>query len=244
MDQRDPDENGWASSAGNWIEGVGDAGDFSRQFVLDAPMIARVRQAAASTALDIGCGEGRFCRRMRDLGVTTTGLDPVSAMIDAAKMQDPHGQYLHGFAEDLPCHDAHFDLVVSYLSLIDIDGTDRAVPEMARVLKPGGRILVANLSSFATSSSMIGRRHCKDTDEILRPLGRYLEAGKAWFEWDGLRVQNWHRPLSHYMQLFLQQGLILTLFDEPKPQGGPPERVNNYADMPYLMMMEWQKPSV
>ena len=77
---------------------------------------------------------------------------------------------------------------------------------------------------------------------VLRPLGRYLDHQKDWFEWDGLRVQNWHRPLSYYMQAFLDQGLTLTYFDEPKPYAGPEERLRAYEAMPYLMIMEWQKP--
>lgn len=244
MTDRDPDENGWAASASTWIDLTGDQGDFSRQFVLDAPMLARVQLARPDSVLDVGCGEGRFCRKLLGVGIAACGLDPVPAMIDAAQKQDQNGQYTLGFAEDLPFQDESFDLVVTYLSLIDIDGPEVAISEMARVLKPGGRILVANLSSFATSSSVVGRRYCRDTGEELRPLGRYLEERKSWFEWDGLRVQNWHRPLSRYMQWFLEHRLTLTFFDEPQPNAGPEKRVRGYQNMPYLMMMEWQKPLI
>ncbi|MEM8793140.1 MAG: class I SAM-dependent methyltransferase [Pseudomonadota bacterium] len=204
-------------------------------------MIARVEALQPKTALDVGCGEGRFCRMLADLNVATVGIDPVEAMVQEARRRDPAGDYHLGFAEDLPFGDEAFDLVVSYLSLIDIDHLDQAVAEMARVLKPGGRLLVANLSSFSTSSSMVGERYCRETGEELRPLGRYLVEQKQWFEWDGLRVQNWHRPLSTYMQAFLASGLSLRLFDEPAPSSGPPERIQAYARMPFLMMMEWEK---
>lgn len=241
MQNRDPDENGWKTSAPAWIEAMATDGDFSRQFVLDQPMLARVKAAAPVTALDIGCGEGRFCRKLRGLGVMPTGLDPIDTMVRTAQEKDPDGDYVVGFAEKLPFKDAQFDLVVTYLSLIDIDDAKGAITEMARVLKPDGRILVANLSSFSTSSAVIGRRTCKDTGEELRPLGQYLETGQAWFEWGGMRIQNWHRPLSAYMQWFLGQHLVLTHFDEPSPTGGPSDRVQAYQKMPYLMMMEWQK---
>ncbi|MEP5152536.1 class I SAM-dependent methyltransferase [Planktotalea sp.] len=244
MTTRDLDENGWETSAPNWIKRTGDDGDFSRQFVLDAPMLARVALAHPQNALDVGCGEGRFCRKLGSMGVQTVGLDPIPAMIEAAQQSDPKGQYTLGFAEELPFKDESFDLIVSYLALIDIDDPAKAISEMFRVLKPNGRILVANLSSFSTSSAAIGRRYCKDTGEELRPLGRYLDVQKDWFEWDGLRIQNWHRPLSSYMQWFLEHGLVLTHFDEPQPSGGPIERVEAYQKMPYLMMMEWQKPSI
>ncbi len=241
MPERDADENGWVASASNWIDRTGDQGDFSRQFVLDIPMLERVKVAKPENALDVGCGEGRFCRKMQNIGVAASGLDPVPAMIEAAQMQDQRSQYNVGFAEDLPFGDDSFDFVVTYLSLIDIDDLQKAISEMNRVLKPGGRILVANLSSFSTSSNAFGRRYCRDTGEELRPLGLYLEEHKDWYEWGGLRIQNWHRPLSSYMECFLKHRLVLTYFDEPEPIAGPQERIDAYRKMPYLMIMEWQK---
>ena len=239
---RDADENGWVSSAAPWTRRMGDAGDFSRAHVLDAPMLALALASGPKTALDVGCGEGRFCRMLAAQGVDCTGLDPVPEMLDAALARDPAGRYVPGFAEKLPFEDAQFDLVVSYLTLIDIDDHAAALAEMARVLTPGGHVLIANLTSYSTSSAMAGRRHCAQTGEELRLLGDYLTPRKDWFEWDGLRVQNWHRPLSAYLQPCLRAGLILTDFDEPRPVSGPEDRVQAYARNPYLMLMRWRKP--
>ncbi len=162
-------------------------------------------------------------------------------MISEAERRDGEGRYVVGFGEDLPFPDTTFDLVVSYLSLIDIDDAGRAISEMARVAKPGGRLVIANLTSFSTSSTIAGRRTRQDTKEEIRPLGQYLTEQKQWFEWAGLRVQNWHRPLSRYMQWFLGAGLILEHFDEPRPKSGPPDRISAYEAMPYLMVMTWKK---
>lgn len=238
---RNPDENGWQSSAPFWIEHIGEEGDFARQFVLDTPMLQRVKELQPQRALDVGCGEGRFCRMLSHLGISTVGVDPVQTMVNHAKQRDPDGHYTVSFAEDLPFEDNSFDLVVAYLTLIDIDLLQEAVTEMTRVLRPKGRLLIANLSSFYTSSAIFGKRYCKDTGELLRPLGDYLTEEKAWFEWNGLRIQNWHRPMSTYMHAFLEAGLTLRVFEEPKPTGGPSDRVHSYNKMPYLMLMEWEK---
>jgi len=205
-------------------------------------MLSQVFSHAPMSALDVGCGEGRFCRMLNKVGISTFGVDPIAELIEAAKSRDPHGTYLQGFAEDLEFDDNVFYLVVTYLSLIDIDDAGRAISEMARVVKPGGHILVANLTSFSTSSMPLGRKICKETGDAFRPLGLYLQARKDWVEWDELRIQNWHRPLSQYMKWFLEVGLTLTHFDEPQPTGGPKIRVAKYQEMPYLMIMEWQKP--
>ncbi|MEM7490122.1 MAG: class I SAM-dependent methyltransferase [Pseudomonadota bacterium] len=242
MTTRDPDENGWQSSAPAWIEGMAEGGDFIRAHVLDGPMLARVRAIQPATALDVGCGEGRACRFLTGEGIAMTGLDPVPEMLAAARASDPASTYVQGFAEALPFPDATFDLVISYLSLIDIDDYRVAIAEMARVRASGGHLLMANLNGFATASDTAGIRRCAETDEVLHPLGRYLEERQTWFEWGGMRIRNWHRPLSHYMAAFLAQGLVLNTFQEPQPTGGPPDRIERYMELPSMVLMEWRKP--
>jgi ubiquinone/menaquinone biosynthesis C-methylase UbiE len=165
---------------------MGDEGDFSREFLLDAPMLKQVELAQPLTELDVGCGEGRFCRMMSGMGISATGMDPITAMIDATRARDPQGDYHIGFAEDLPFEDSSFDLVVSYLTLIDIDDPAAAIAQMVRVLRPNGRLLIANLSSFATSYLAQGNRICRDTGEDIRPLGDYLNIHKISVDLGGL----------------------------------------------------------
>ena len=56
--------DGWSASAAAWIAEQGEDGDYGRRFVLDAPMRARIEGRGFRNALDVGCGEGRFCRIM------------------------------------------------------------------------------------------------------------------------------------------------------------------------------------
>ena len=236
---RDPDENGWVGSSAAWLDRMPEKGDFAREFILDTPMLERVKASAARTMLDIGCGDGRFCRMVEKLGVTPCGIDPVEPFVQHARSNHPTGRYVTGFAEDLPFEDDTFDLAVFYLSLIDIDDMRAAISEAARVVNPGGRLLIANLTSFFTSNGTIGWVKGED-GQAYHPLGTYLEEKADWVEWDGLKIRNWHRPLSAYMSAFLDAELQLTFFDEPSPTGGPAERVRRYRQTPFTMMMEWQ----
>jgi ubiquinone/menaquinone biosynthesis C-methylase UbiE len=70
-----------------------------------------------------------------------------------AKARDPHGDYRAGCAEALDLPDESFDLVVSYLSLVYIADATAALREMVRVLRPGGTLLIANLTSFSSAPS-------------------------------------------------------------------------------------------
>jgi SAM-dependent methyltransferase len=233
------DENGgWDASAGAWLDAMGEEGDWARTAVLDRPMLERVRLRTPADALDVGCGDGRFCRLLRRDGIAAAGVDPVPAFIRAARTRDPEGDYRLGRAESLPFEDGSFDLVVSYLSLVDVPDFRRATGEMARVLRPGGALLVANLASHNSAGQWLrdgaGKRAGYLVDD-------YLEERPLVQEWKGIRIVNWHRPLSAYMQAFLAAGLGLAWFDEPVPEPVD-EKARNYRRLPWFVAMEWRKP--
>ncbi len=235
--------NGWQDSAAAWIADQGERGDFGRRYVLDPVMVPRAVARAPKNALDVGCGEGRFCRLLRQHGIDTVGLEPTPALLAAARARDAHGTYVAGVAEQLPFDDRSFDLVVSYLTLIDIPNVQAAISEMARVLRPGGTLLIANLNGFNTA--------CADRDWVLDaqgrrdhfPIDRYLDERAMWIEYRGIRIVNHHRPLRTYMQALLGVGLVLTHFDEPEPTtDASPSRAASYRRVPWFVVMEWQRP--
>ena len=220
---------------------MGERGDYTRSHILDAPMLGRVRAGRFAEVLDVGCGEGRFCRALTAQGIRSVGIDPTEALLAEAKRRDPGGDYRHGRAEALDFPDASFDLVVSYLTLIDIPDISRAIPEMVRVLRPGGSLLIANMNSFVTAAPPEGWTRGADGVERFH-LDNYLEERAEWISWRKMRILNWHRPLGAYMALLLGQGLVLRYFDEPAPVGGDPERAARNRRVPLFLVMEWQKP--
>lgn len=235
--------NGWQSSAEAWIADMGDSGDFSRRYVLDPVMLPRALARSPRNALDVGCGEGRFCRMLTHYGVRTTGIDPTPALIGTARNRDAKGTYLEASAERLPFTDAAFDLVISYLTLIDIPDASAAIQEMARVLKPGGALLIANLSSFNTACADTGWIKDRAGRRLRYPIDNYLDDRSMWIEYRGIRVLNYHRPLSTYMRLLLNAGMSLSYFDEPAPTGDAPEaRAADFRRAPWFLVMEWLKP--
>lgn len=232
---------GWAASAPAWIVEQGEEGDYGRRFVLDAPMRTRVEGRGFRNALDVGCGEGRFCRIMQRAGIRTTGIDPTEALLARARELDPNGDYRLGRAETMDA-EASYDLVVSYLSLIDMPDLAAAIAKMVAALRPGGTLLIANLTSFNTAGQPDGWTW--DGEGGARfAIDHYMDERSIWLSWRGIRIQNWHRPLSTYMTLLLDHGLLLRLFVEPEPKGGAPEAIARHRRVPYFHIMEWQKPA-
>jgi SAM-dependent methyltransferase len=235
---------GWKESAAAWVAVLGERGDWAREHVLDAAMLRRVEGRGFRSALDVGCGEGRFCRLLRQHGVAAVGVDPTDALIAEARRRDADGQYRIGKAERLEFADGEFDLVVSYLTLIDIVDFRVAIGEMARVLDVGGSLLIANLTSFTSACAAEGWIRDKDGRALYYPVDRYLDEFAQWVTWRGINIENWHRPLGAYMTELLDRGLMLRFFAEPEPTGGgDPERALLYRRAPWFVVMEWVKPS-
>jgi SAM-dependent methyltransferase len=238
-----PMDGGWDRSAQAWIESMDERGDWAREHVLDPVMLGRVAAGRFARALDVGCGEGRFCRMLKAAGISVTGIDPTPQLLETARQRDPSGDYRPGRAEQLEFETASFDLVVSYLTLVDIPDFRTAVREMTRVLKPGGALLIANLTSFTSACADQGWVKDAEGRRLHFPVDRYLDEFSGWLAWAGIRIENWHRPLSAYMAAFLESGLNLTFFAEPGPVSGEPFRQANFRRAPWFVVMEWRGPS-
>lgn len=234
--------NGWDASAQAWIDSNGERGDWGREHVLDPVMRARIEAGHFRTALDVGCGEGRFCRVLASMGIAATGIDPTTPLLTTARERDPSGDYRNGRAEQMDFADASFDLVVSYITLIDIPDFRAAICEMARVVRPGGSVLVANLTGFTSAGAAQGWVKDDEGRHLHFPVDRYLEEFPFWFEWSNIRIENWHRPLAAYMSAFLESGLDLIHFAEPAPVSGDPAHQERFRRAPWFVVMEWRKP--
>lgn len=109
--------------------------------------------------LDYGCGVGRFARRVLEAGVAYTGVDASAAMIETAvrghaglpaTVQPP--RFLHAPQLPLPLADASFDAVLSVgvlqcLQTREGSQLHEAVADLARVLAPGGELLMIEQAS-------------------------------------------------------------------------------------------------
>lgn len=108
--------------------------------------------------LDVGCGDGALAVELARRGARVTGLDPDPRMLDAARTRATtegiHLDLVEGKAEKLPFADLSFDRVVAVTVLCFAAEADRAIAEMARVLKPGGRLMIGELSKWSLWSGV------------------------------------------------------------------------------------------
>ena len=211
----DPALGGWDVSAKAWIEGQGELGDTSRRLILDPCIDPLLADVHGLSILDVGCGEGRYVRKLASRGAIVTGIDPVQEFIEVAQTRLPTGTFIKAFGESVPVPDASFDIVLSYLSIVDISDYKAGIREMCRVLKPGGRIVVATVSNVASTTD----GWVKDASgaKLYRTVDRYMEEFSMDLAWMGIEIVNFHRPLSAILAVFFQCGLVMDGFYEPLP---------------------------
>jgi ubiquinone/menaquinone biosynthesis C-methylase UbiE len=123
--------------------------------------------------LDVGSGTGRFTPALAEAFGPVTGIEPSVRMRETAQAHSrhPHAQYLAGSAEDMPVPSGSADYALMFLSWAHVRDKPRAVQELARVLRPGGRLLLR--SQFSD--------HLPDL-WWLEPFDRSAEAHAAPFE--------------------------------------------------------------
>ena len=233
--------DGWEQSAAAYIA-FQDRQDPNRTILLDPEMLRVCGDVAGRWVLDLGCGEGRFCRMLAERGARTIGLDLTPHMVTTAAARDSTGTYIRAGAERLPFDAGSFDVVVSYVTLVDITGYREAIAEAARVLRPGGRLVVANLG-FVTASE--GWLRDEQGRRLYHRVDRYAEERPLELKWAGMRIINWHRPLANYMQAYLGAGLLLREFLEPVPTDESLREDEEFEDwfrVPFFTVMRWDKP--
>ena len=97
--------------------------------------------------LDVGCGTGRWLRRYSARGLRAVGVDATEGMLQRAAASGLKCPLVVGLAQSLPFDNSSFDLVSAVTVIQHIPPADQgdALKEMARVLRPGGHLLLLEL---------------------------------------------------------------------------------------------------
>jgi ubiquinone/menaquinone biosynthesis C-methylase UbiE len=108
-------------------------------------VVTRLRRGSARAVLDLGCGTGQLAARLRrELpGARVVGCDFSRGMLEHGRARDGGTAWVQGDAGRLPFRRAAFDVVVSTEAFHWFPDQPAALAEIRRVLRPGGRLVLA-----------------------------------------------------------------------------------------------------
>jgi SAM-dependent methyltransferase len=219
----------WRELAPAWIRETRAGRNVSRDGLLDKPMLEACGDVRGLRVLDCGCGEGRFCRMLVERGAEyALGLDLCEPMIDAAKeLAGGRDEYRLADVQDLSFLEvASFDLAVSYLNQCDLPDFAANTREVFRVLKSGGRFVVANLHPMKSAAGEWRRNEEGTRQHVV--LDRYFDEGERYWKMFGVDFTNFHRTLSTYLDEYLSVGFKLEKIVEPTVR---PEDLERYPEL-------------
>lgn len=188
---------GYAIWADTFDDSPEDGGDPIKQ--TEQPVMRKLMdEFPDGPILDAACGTGRHAAYLLKIGkVNVTGTDAVEAMLVKARVKCPGVEFQVAELAAQPFDDASFDAVVCGLAYGHVANLEPASRELARVLRPGGRLIVSAPHPFVTG--VLGWR---------APL---LDA-----EGNGLEMPDYCNTHQQYIEAFVGAGLTVRQCIEPR----------------------------
>jgi ubiquinone/menaquinone biosynthesis C-methylase UbiE len=192
-------------------------------FAADEPVVAEyLADREPGVALDAACGTGRFAEFLAKRGHRVIGVDSSPDMLARARRRVPGAEFRVAELDRLPLPDDSVDVIVCALALDHVASLDPVLAEFARVLRPGGDLVISDVHhELLTRGSAMTTRG---------PAGEPRIA------------PTYRHQLGDYLRPALSLGLQVRRCEEPRATptaGRPPEpatEIGDWQDWPFSLM--------
>jgi SAM-dependent methyltransferase len=216
-------ERSWRLGPGDETWGIWDLPERDLRFLPE--------DLAGRDTIELGCGTAYVSAWLARRGARPVGIDNSEGQLATARrLQAEHGldfPLIHGNAETVPLPDDSFDLAISEYGASIWADPYRWVPEAARLLRPGGRLIFLVNGLFLMLAMPDEERPA--TNELLRPLN-----GLHRMEWTDDDSVNFHLSHGHWIDLLRENGFEIERLAELYPREGAT------TDFPYVTP-EWAR---
>jgi ubiquinone/menaquinone biosynthesis C-methylase UbiE len=205
------------------VSGGYDADAGGGLFATDEPVVAEyLARREPGVALDAACGTGRFAEFLARRGHRVIGVDSSPDMLALARQRVPGAKFHIAGLDRLPLPDDSVDVIVCALALEHVASLDPVLAEFARVLRPGGDLVISDVHhELVTRGSVMTARG---------PAGEPLIA------------PSYRHQLGDYLRPALSLGLQVKRCDEPRvasanePRTEPATEIGDWQDWPFSLM--------
>nr|WP_238589364.1 class I SAM-dependent methyltransferase [Pseudonocardia sp. HH130629-09] len=150
--------------------------------------------------MDAACGTGRHAARLAARGHRVVGVDTSPEMLDRAQINAPAADFHVGDLHELPADDGTFDVVVCALALAHLTDLAPVYAEFARVVRPGGHLVVSDVHAEAV---------LRGSQPAVRVDGRPA------------RIRNYRHHAADHLQPALKHGFEVVGCIEPRVSALP-----------------------
>ena len=192
----------------------------NRMCEIEQPVVREILdRLPVGTALDAGCGTGRHAAYLTELGHRVIGIDESPEMLAHARERLPEADLREASLERIPLADDTVDTIVCALTLTHVPTLEPVMAEFARVLRPGGHLVISDAHPIQSQLR----------PTMARRLGRDRSPGI---------LAEYHRPLSDYLAAALPLRFQVRHCAEPsRPPlcfGTPPESLPTHMSWDLL----------
>jgi SAM-dependent methyltransferase len=175
----------------------------------------------AGSALDAACGTGRYAAHLAARGHRVVGVDGSAEMLARARTRVPDGAFARGDLHRLPLADGAVDAVVCALALVHVPSLGPVLAEFARVLRPGGSLVISDVHHDLVLRGSVVHALGPDGEPGLGPTYRH--------------------SAGDYLRAALPAGLRVRACEEPRravPQfpAAPDLDPGDWADWPWTLL--------
>jgi SAM-dependent methyltransferase len=172
-------------------------------FDFEEPLVTEILdERPTGVAVDAACGTGRYAEYLAARGHQVIGVDSSPDMLARARTRVPQAEFRPGDLQDLPLADDSADIIVCGLALNHVPALAPVMAEFARVLRPGGHLVISDGHQESVALGSI--------PSVVGPGGRPA------------RVSTYRHLVGDYLRAALSVGLQVRRCEEPRLPASPP----------------------
>ncbi len=216
----------WDRVAESYDKLVDETGDFNHKTYINPVILEIIGNFKNKQVLDVGCGQGYFCKILANKGARVTGIDISKKLIDIAneRFDHPNIEFLVKDASDMEgIKKNQFETVLCNMSFHDIEDIDKTIDEIARVIQISGKLIFSIPHPWTHLGKTLKKG--REYQLLLKNYKTQLEVPNKLYGDKG--IVSYHRPLQYYIEKLTEHSFEITNFVEISKEHSKGKKIND-----------------